>query len=228
MIRALTLITLVLALSTCLIAQTKTDSLFPNPDEIKNDKPTLESAIAQFEDIAKDSQDGHMRSVNSNGSYNEIRTTELQKQLMEKRKYLASIPDTVSRQFEALMQQFAGSDQQTKNRMADDLHKRWKAKEGQVQQEIKELEEQLGVSAGRLSDLAVERQMLQISGALEGSEEALRQKQATESVNPNAESPAFAGFRELTVRRTLSQIQGLCPIHVKNLESELTIEYLDK
>lgn len=228
MIRMQTIAVVVLVLHTTLYAQARVDSLFPSSAELGNQKPSLDSAISQFENILQDSAAGHVRSVNSNDAYNQARAAELQKALTEKRKYLASIPDTVSRQFDALMEQFAGFDQATKNRMADDLHKRWQAIESQVHREIKELEEQLAVSTGRLSDLAVERQIMQMSNALAGSEEALRQKKTTERASPNTESPAFSAFRDLAVRRILSQIQGFCPIHVKSFQTELTIDYLDK
>lgn len=220
---ALTLVLLSISLS----AQTSSDSLFPKPDEVKNDKPTLGSAIAQFEGILKDSTAGQLNTVKSNDQYNQTKAGELGKLLVEKRKYLESIPGIVSRQFEELMRQFGNSDQQTRNRMADELYARWQAKEAQVKQEIKELEEQLGTTTGRLSDLAVERQMLDISSALADSESALRQKQASDKIDLNAESPAFISFAQLTSQRIISRVQGFCPIQIKSLEDELSINYLD-
>jgi hypothetical protein len=208
-------------------AQTAGDSLFPKPDEVKDEKPTLGAAIAQFEGIIQDSTAGQMNTVQSNGQYNQARAGELSRQLAEKRKYLASIPDIVSRQFEELMNQFADSDQQTRNKMADELYARWQDREAEVRQEINNLEEQLGITTGRLTDLAVEKQMLDISNAMSDSEEALRQKQAPAKVDLNAESPAYISFTQLASRRTLSRIQGFCPIAIKSLEDELSISYID-
>jgi hypothetical protein len=217
----------VLSLGISLNAQAKDDSLFPKPDEVKNDKPTLGSAIAQFEGIIKDSTAGQMSSVQSNGQYNQTRAGELGKLLAEKRKYLESIPGIVSSQFEDLMRQFAGSDQKTRNKMADELYARWQAKEAQVKQEIKDLEEQLGTTTGRLSDLAVEKQMLDVSNALSDSENALRQKQASDKVDLNAESPAYVSFTQLASQHAISRIQGFCPIQIKGLEDELSVGYID-
>jgi hypothetical protein len=221
-----TIITIFVTLYLCVVAQAE-DSLFPNPAQVKSDKPSLESAVAQFEGVLQDSTAGQRSSLQSNDQYNQKRTEELGRLLAEKQKYLQSIPDIVSRQFEALMQRFAGSDQQTKNKMASDLRAQWQAKEAQVKQEIKDLEEQLGVTGTRLSDSAVQRQMLEVSTALAESEGALQQKQTPGQVDLNAENPAFADFRLLTVQRMLSRIQGFCSIQVKSLEDDLSIHFLD-
>jgi phosphopantetheinyl transferase (holo-ACP synthase) len=221
-----TIITIFVTLYLCVVAQAE-DSLFPNPAQVKSDKPSLESAVAQFEGVLQDSTAGQRSSLQSNDQYNQKRTEELGRLLAEKQKYLQSIPDIVSRQFEALMQRFAGSDQQTKNKMASDLRAQWQAKEAQVKQEITDLEEQLGVTGTRLSDSAVQRQMLEVSTALAESEGALQQKQTPGQVDLNAENPAFADFRLLTVQRMLSRIQGFCSIQVKSLEDDLSIHFLD-
>ena len=221
-----TIITIFVTLYLCVVAQAE-DSLFPNPAQVKSDKPSLESAVAQFEGVLQDSTAGQRSSLQSNDQYNQKRTEELGRLLAEKQKYLQSIPDIVSRQFEALMQRFAGSDQQTKNKMASDLRAQWQAKEAQVKQEIKDLEEQLGVTGTRLSDSAVQRQMLEVSTALAESEGALQQKRTPGQVDLNAENPAFADFRLLTVQRMLSRIQGFCSIQVKSLEDDLSIHFLD-
>ena len=225
--RVLFATSVVLLLSISLDAQARDDSLFPKPEDVKNDKPTLGSAIAQFEGILKDSTAGQIDSVRSNGQYNQARAGELAKSLAEKRKYLESIPGIVSSQFEDLMRQFAGSDQKTKNKMADELYARWQAKETQVKQEIKDLEEQLGTTTGRLSDLAVEKQMLDISNAMTDGENALRQKQASDKVDLNAESPAYVSFMQLASQHAISRIQGFCPIQLKSLEDELSVSYID-
>ena len=206
--------------------QAKEDSLFPKADAVNTDKPSLDSAIAQFEGVIGNSTDGDIDSLTANDKYNQQRTQELEQQLAEKKKYIEAIPDIVSRQFEALMKQYADSDQKTKNKMADDLHAKWKVKEASVKQEIDEIEEQLAVSNKRLSESAVKGQMLQITNSLTKSENALRYK-VEEKTDPQAESPAFQSMQELSRRRILSKIQGLCPIQVKPLDTELSIRYLD-
>jgi hypothetical protein len=178
--------------------------------------------------VIEDAEKGQIAGVKSNDEYNQTRAAELERLLAAKRKHLQTIPDLVNQQFEALMTRFAGSDQQTKNRMADDLHAKWQAREAEVKREIQELEEQLAVASGRLSELAVERHMLEMSSALANSGDALQPKPAGPKIDPNAESPAFTSFRQLSTVRMLSRIQGFCPIYVKNLESELSLEYLDK
>jgi hypothetical protein len=218
---------ILIAMGTCLWTHADNRSLFPDPAEVNNEKPSLESAISQFEGVIADSTAGRLDSLRSNDQYNQQRMAVLELLLAEKRQYLQSMPDLVSSQFEDLMKRFAGSDQQTRNKMADDLYARWQAKEAQVRQEIKDLEEQLGVTTGRLSEGAVERQMLEISGAMANSENALRQKQSAGRADPDAESPAFTGLRRLATQRMLSRIQGVCSIQVKSLEDELSINYLD-
>ena len=168
--------------------QAKEDSLFPKADAVNTDKPSLDSAIAQFERVIGNSTDGDIDSLTANDKYNQQRTQELEQQLTEKKKYIEAIPDIVSRQFEALMKQYADSDQKTKNKMADDLHTKWKVKEASVKQEIAEIEEQLAVSNKRLSESAVKGQMLQITNSLTKSENALRYK-VEEKTDPQAESP---------------------------------------
>ena len=222
-----TIITILVTLYLCCAAHGKEDSLFPNPTQVKNEKPTLEAAVAQFEGVLQDSTAGQRNTLQANDQYNQGRTEELQRLLAEKQKYLQSIPEIVSRQFEALMQRFAGSDQQTKNKMANDLRAQWQAKEAQVKQEIKDLHEQLGVTGTRLSESAVQRQMLEVSTALAGSEDALQQKQTLGKADPSAETTTFADFRLLTTQRILSRIQGFCSIQVKSLEDDLSIHFLD-
>jgi len=206
--------------------QAKEDSLFPITDEVDTEKPSLDSAIAQFEGIIGNSTDGDIDGLRANDKYNQQRTRELEQQLAEKRKYLDAIPGIVSQQFEALMKQYANSDQKTKNKMADDLHAKWQIKETSIKQEIAELQEQLVVSNKRLSESAVKGQMLQITNSLTKSEKALRYK-SQEKSDPQAESPAFQAMQKLSRRRILSKIQGLCPIQVKSIDTELTIHYLD-
>jgi len=224
--RLLTLIICVLLLILTGNLQAKEDSLFPKADAVNTDKPSLDSAIAQFEGVIGNSTDGDIDSLTANDKYNQQRTQELEQQLAEKKKYIEAIPDIVSQQFEALMKQYADSDQKTKNKMADDLHAKWKAKEASVKQEIAEIEEQLAVSNKRLSESAVKGQMLQITNSLTKSENALRYK-TPEKTDPRAKSPAFQSMQELSRRRILSKIQGLCPIQVKPLDTELSIRYLD-
>jgi len=207
--------------------QAKEESLFPKADEINTEKASLDSAIAQFEGVIESSVGGDMGSLKANDAYNQQRVLELQRQLAEKKKYLESIPDIVSRQFDALMKQYADADQETKNKMADNLHAEWKTKEARIKQEIKELEEQLAVATGRISESAMKTQMLEISNSLTQSEKALRQKAQEEESDPRAESPAFKSMRDLSSRRILSKIQGFCPIQVKPLDTELSIRYLD-
>lgn len=206
--------------------QAKEDSLFPKADEVNTEKPSLDSAIAQFEGIIGNSTDGEIDSLKANDKYNQQRTRELEQQLTEKKKYIEAIPDIVSRQFETLMKQYADSDQKTKNKMADDLYAKWKIKEASVKQEIAEIEEQLTVSNKRLSESAVKGQMLQITNSLTKSEKALRYK-TPEKTDPQAKSSAFQNMQELSRRRILSKIRGLCPIQVKPLDTELSIQYLD-
>jgi len=202
------------------------DTLFPKAEEVNTDKPSLDSAIAQFEGIISNSTDGDIDTLKANDKYNQQRTQELQKQLTEKKKYLEAIPDIVSQQFEALMRQYADADQKTKNKMADDLYTKWKAKEASVKQEITELQEQLAVANKRISESAVKGQMLEVTNSLARSEKALRYK-IPEKTDLQAESPAFQSMRELSRRRILSTIRGLCPIQVKPLNSELSVQYLD-
>jgi len=151
----------------------------------------------------------------------------LQQQLAVKKKYIESIPEIVGRQFDELMKQYVDADQQTKNKMADDLHAGWKARELRVRREITELEEQLAVSTGRISESTLKRQMLDISNSLAQSEQALGQNGPEEKKDPNAESPAFKMMRDMSSRRIISKIQGFCPIQVKSLDMELSVEYLD-
>ena len=203
------------------------DSLFPKPDDINNEKPSLESAITQFEGIIENSSAGDMQSLKTDDKYNQQRALELQQQLATKRKYLQTIPEIVGRQFDALMEQYANSDQQAKNKMADDLHAKWKGKELSVKRDIKELEEQLVVATGRISESSMKRQMLEISSSLAQSELTLGQKEPEDKKDPNAESPVFKMMRDISSRRILSKISGFCPIQVKPLDAELSVKYLD-
>jgi hypothetical protein len=223
----LSLIICVLVALTAGNAQAREDTLFPEPDEINNDKPSLDTAIAQFEGIIENSAAGDMASLNTNDKYNQQRLAELEQQLAAKKEYVATIPEIVSRQFDALMRQYADSDQKTKNKMADDLHAKWKARELRVKREVTELEEQLMVTTDRVSEAAMKRQMLDISSSLAQSEKALGQRAPEDEDDPNAESLAFRTMRDISSRRILSKIRGFCPIRIKPLHAELSIKYLD-
>jgi DNA repair exonuclease SbcCD ATPase subunit len=203
------------------------DSLFPPTEDVGSDKqPSLESAITQFEDIVKDSTVGEMESMASNDQYNRERIAELRKKLQQKQTYLESMPNLISQRFEALMQQYPDADQKTKNRMAEELHAKWKSKEQQAQRDIQELKEQLAVATGRMSASAVKRQMLDISGALSDSERALSGI-ATEKPDPQAQSDIFQSMLGLSQKRMLSMISEFCPVNVKPLDTELSLSYLD-
>ncbi len=223
----LSLIICVFVLLTVSNTQAEEDSLFPKPDDVNKEKPSLDSAIAQFEQVIESSTTGEFESLKANDKYNRQRVLEIERQLAEKKLYLETIPEIVSRQFDALMKQYADTDQKTKNKMADDLHAKWKAKEDRVKREIAELEEQLAVTTNRISESAMKRQMLDVSNSLSQTEKAFRQKQTEKETDLNAESPAFQNMRDLSRRRILSTIQGFCSIQVKPLDSELSIKYLD-
>jgi DNA repair exonuclease SbcCD ATPase subunit len=203
------------------------DSLFPAADEVKTDKqPSLESAITQFEDIVKDSPVGEMETLASNDQYNRDRVVELRQKLQQKQTYLEAMPNLISQRFEDLMRQYPDADQKTKNRMAEELHAKWKSKEEQAQREIQELQEQLAVTTGRMSESAVKRQMLDISGALSDSERALSDI-TTEKPDPQAQSAIFQSMLGLSQKRMLSMISEFCPVNVKPLDTELSLSYLD-
>jgi hypothetical protein len=225
--RLLSLIVCVLVLVTAGQVRAKEDSLFPDPDEISNEKPSLDTAIAQFEGIIENSAEGDLRSLKTDDKYNNLRARELQQQIAAKKEHLKAIPEIVSREFETLMKQYADADQQTKNKMADDLHARWKAKELAIQREIRELEEQLAVTKGRISKSTIKRQMLEISSSLAQSELARGQAEQVKADDPTAESPAFKALRDISSRRILSTIRGICPIQVQPLDTELSVDYLD-
>jgi len=208
-------------------AQAEDESLFPKTDEVNTEKPSLNSAIAQFDAILETSADGDMQNLEANKEYNQQRILQLQQQLAEKKEYLETIPDIVSRQFDALMKQHADADQEAKNKMADDLHARWKAKEARVKQEIAELEQQLAVATNRTSEAAIKWRMLEISNSLAKSEKALRQKTSGQETDPEAENAAFKNLQDLSCRRILSKIRGLCSIQLKPLDTQLSIKYLD-
>ena len=205
----------------------KDDSLFPKVDEVNTEKPSLDSAIVQFEGIIASSTDGDIDSLKTNDEYNQQRALQLQQQLVDKKQFLETSPDIVSRQFDALMNQYENADQETKNKMADDLHAKWKAKEEDVKREIRELEEQLGITNNRMSEAAVKGQMLQISNSLAKSEKALKHTLKEEAADPQGESPAFKSMRDLSRKRILSKIHGLCVVQVKPLDTELSIKYLN-
>lgn len=203
------------------------DSLFPSADEVKSDKqPSLEAAIAQFEDIVKDSPAGEMETLSANDQYNRERTVTLKQQLQRKQKYLEAMPGLISQRFEELMRQYPDADQKTKNRMAEELHARWQAREAQTRREIGVLQEQLAVTTGRMSKSAVKRQMLEISGALSESERALSDTTSPQP-DPQAQSPVFKTMQGLLQQRMLSMISEFCPMNVKPMDTELSLSYLD-
>lgn len=205
----------------------ESDSLFPSADEVKSDKqPSLEAAIAQFEDIVKDSPAGEMETLSANDQYNRERTVTLKQQLQQKQKYLEAMPKLISQRFEELMRQYPDADQKTKNRMAEELHARWQARETQTQREIQVLQEQLAVTTGRMSESAVKRQMLEISGALSESERTLSDV-TTPKPDPQAQSPVFKTMQGLLQERMLSRISEFCPMNVKPMDTELSLSYLD-
>ena len=206
----------------------KNDSFFPKPANVNSGKSSLNSAIAQFEGLVENSVGSDMQSLKANDNYNQQRVIKLQKQLTAKKEYLATIPDVVSRQFDALMKQYANSDQQTRNKMADQLHAEWKAKEATVKREIAELEEQLAVTTTRISDSAIKGQMLQISDSLAKGEKAMRQKAKEEKVDPQAESTAFKEMKGLSQKRVLSKVNAISAINVKPLQSDFSVKQLDK
>ena len=203
------------------------DSLFPPTEDVGSDKqPSLESAITQFEDIVKDSTVGEIESMASNDQYNRERIVELRKKLQQKQTYLESMPNLISQRFELLMQQYPDADQKTKNRMAEELHAKWKSKEEQANRDVQELQEQLALATGRMSASAVKRQMLDISGALTDSERALSGI-ATKKPDPQARSAIFQSMLGLSQKRMLSMISEFCPVNVKPLDTELSLSYLD-
>ncbi len=205
----------------------ETDSLFPARDEVSSDKqPSLEASITQFEDIVKDSTVGEMESMASNDQYNRERAAELRQKLQKKRAYLEAMPKLISERFEALMRQYPDADQKTKNRMAEELHAKWKSKEQQAQRDIQELQDQLTVTTGRMSESAVKRQMLDISGALSDSERALSDNR-TAKPDPQAQSAVFRSMLGLAQKRMLSMISEFCLVNVKPLDTELSLSYLD-
>jgi uncharacterized membrane protein len=215
--------TLVIASS----SQAKDDSLFPKADAVNIEKPSLNSAIAQFEGIIENSADGDTKTLKSNNEYNQQQMSQLQQQLVEKKKYLETLPGLVSRQFDDLMKQYADSDQATKNKMAADLHAKWTAKEADVRREIVEIEEQLGITTNRVSELAIKSQLLEISNSLAQSEKAFRQQTQEKENDPQAESPEFKNLRDLSRRRILSKIHAICPIDVKSLHADFSVKHLD-
>ena len=97
----------------------------------------------------------------------------------------------------------------------------------QIRSRAAELEEQLAVATNRVSESAIKGQMLAISHSLAQSEKALSQKTAEEETDSEDKNPAFQILQGLSRRRILSKIQGLCPIQVKRLDTELSIRYLD-
>ena len=208
-------------------AHSQTEPLFPEPNQVEHQQPSLDTAISRFEGILAESSVGEIQSLTTNDDYNRQRAAELQRQLAEKQQYLASIPGLVSRQFETLMRQFPDADQATRNRMANELEAQWQDQEQRVHREIAELEAQLTTSTGRISEAAVRRQMLAISSSMADSENALRPRPAEATKNPDAPSDAYRRFTELSQRRLLAKIQSFCPIEVKPLVSQLSLEYLD-
>lgn len=226
--RLITTTSLIVLLVTAWAGAAENDSLFPKLDEVEQEqKPSLESAISQFEDIIKDSGTGTVEVLNSNDAYNKDRVKQLQAQLKAKQAYLDGLPSTISERFEALMRQHPDADQKTKNRMAEELHTKWKGKEEQTRREIAQLQEQLDTAQGRLSESAVKRQMIDISNALSASDQALLDSTRPQGKDPQAASDVFRSMLGLSQKRTLSQVSEFCALRVKPMQSELSLFYLD-
>lgn len=218
----------VILLSASLVGAAESDSLFPKLDEMDQEqKPSLESAITQFEDIIQGSGTGAVEVLNSNDSYNQERIKKLRAELKQKQATLDALPGIISENFEALMLQHPNADQKTKNRMAEELHARWQGKEEQAKLEVAHLQEQLAVAEGRLSNSAVQRQMLDISHSLSESERTLAGLHQKKPVDLQAKSSIFQTMMGLSQKRTLSKLTEFCALRVKPMESELSLVYLD-
>lgn len=219
---------MIVLLSAALTGAAESDSLFPNLEDAEQEQqPSLESAITQFEDIIQDSGTGSVEVMNSNDSYNQERIKALKAQLKQKQAYLDALPGIISERFEALMLQHPQADQKTKNRMAEELHAHWRGKEEQAKLEVTHLQEQLAIAEGRLSNSAVQRQMLDISSSLSESERTLAGLGQPKPVDPQARSSVFQTMMGLSQKRTLSKLTEFCALRVKPMESELSLAYLD-
>ncbi len=225
--RNLTIAILVLHLTGMSLAN-ETDSLFPKPDEVDQKKtPSLSSAIGQFEDIINESNQGQLETLSSNDSYNQDRSQQLKQELKQKQAYLDAMPAMMSERFTSLLQQYPHADQATKNKMAEELHAKWASKEAQVRLDIANLQEQLAKTTNRMSQSAVQRQMLEINSALSDNEQGLTGLTQPATVNAQAQSPIFESMMTITRTRLLSKLSEFCTMNIKPMDTEISLSYLD-
>ena len=88
--------------------------------------------LRRFDNILEDAPREELGSLTANETYNEERIATLQAQLAEKTAYLESLPEVVSREFNEMMAQYPDADQAQRNRIADELHGKWKSVEDAV------------------------------------------------------------------------------------------------
>lgn len=217
-----------LLLGTANAWSSETASLFPEPNEIQTgQRPSLASALSQFEGILEGARTGDMEVLRTNDQYNETRRLRLQRELEQKQAYVKSMPDLIGARFDSLMQQYPQADQKTKNRVARTLHDQWQLKEEQAKQEIVELQAQLASTEGRLSDSALKRETIEISRALFSEAPILAGQSKKKAISPDQESEAYQTMMSLSTRRTLSKINEFCTMHVTALDTQLSLGYLD-
>jgi hypothetical protein len=206
----------------------ESDSLFPKPGEVGQEKtPSLTSAIGQFEDIINESNQGQLETLSSNDTYNQDRSQQLRQALKQKQAYLDAMPTMMSERFASLLEQYPHADQATKNKMAEELHAQWASKEAQVRLDIADLQEQLAKTTNRMSQSAVQRQMLEINSALSDNEQGLAGLTRPAPVNAQAQSPVFESMMTVTRKRLLSKLSEFCTMTIKPMDTEISLSYLD-
>ena len=203
------------------------DSIFPSAASTDTKKPSLSSALTQFDNVMESSVEGDMACLAASGEYNQERIVQLRQRLADKTRYLADLPDIVGRQFDRLMAEYADADQEQKDKMAEKLHTRWQNAEDRVRTEIAEIEKQLDLAMSRASQAQIDQQILAISTSLVQSEAALAEQDSQADETPSGPSPAYRTLQQVSRQRILSQIRRMCRITVRPLEDNLSISYLD-
>jgi hypothetical protein len=205
------------------------DSLLPTVDDVESTNeaaPTLGSAITQFNNILEDSPRGDINTLQSNTEYNKQRQKELQKELAEKTRYLEQLPQIVSQEFDSMMQKYPHVDQAQKDRIAQEIKKKWQQVEERLRRDISRIQEQLTEADSRVTDAEVKIQMLEISSSLDAAGFPVTLEEPQEEETRPGRS-AFEELQGLSRRNVLSKVRSLCVVTVKPVDTELSVRYLD-
>lgn len=203
-------------------------SLFPDETEVTSPDNSLSSAVAQFDQIIESSSTGNLNSLDSNTRYNQERIEQLKAQLQAKRKYLQTLPEVASRQFEAMMAQYPDADQERKDRIAHEIHTQFKDIENSTRQEIADLENQLALSGHRVGEARMQKQMIEISQSIADGRDSLREGTEPEKKPQRPHRDAFEYMQSLSQQRILSCVQALTVIQVRPFDAEYTASFVGK